>query len=219
MPRHTDTVTVELTMAAHQLRHLDAVAASVGLGRAEALHTALAHWLDEAVRTTAQRNRLLTMRARVVEDVGSRGRVPGAACAGPVSGRVSLGKPPDVDPRRHPRVVCRVDRTTLDDPARSQVIPRRPGDHHVWSASAESAQPLGVEAWSGPVRARVRPRQPAPSPRVPRSRAGCYLWPGRESWRTDGRCLPWARSEAVLGCAILNRMTALGRPVSYRIGM
>ena len=25
-------------------------------------------------------------------------------------------------------------------------------------------------------------------------------------------------SEAVLGCAILNRMTALGRPVSYRIG-
>ena len=26
-------------------------------------------------------------------------------------------------------------------------------------------------------------------------------------------------SEAVLGCEILNRMTALGRPVSYRIGM
>ena len=25
-------------------------------------------------------------------------------------------------------------------------------------------------------------------------------------------------SEVVLGCAILNRMTALGRPVSYRIG-
>ena len=25
-------------------------------------------------------------------------------------------------------------------------------------------------------------------------------------------------SEAVLGCAILNRMTALGRPASYRIG-
>ena len=25
-------------------------------------------------------------------------------------------------------------------------------------------------------------------------------------------------SEAVLGCEILNRMTALGRPVSYRIG-
>ena len=25
-------------------------------------------------------------------------------------------------------------------------------------------------------------------------------------------------SEAVLGCAILNRMIALGRPVSYRIG-
>ena len=26
------------------------------------------------------------------------------------------------------------------------------------------------------------------------------------------------RSEAVLGCEILNRMTALGRPESYRIG-
>ena len=26
------------------------------------------------------------------------------------------------------------------------------------------------------------------------------------------------RSEVVLGCEILNRMTALGRPVSYRIG-
>ena len=26
-------------------------------------------------------------------------------------------------------------------------------------------------------------------------------------------------SEVVLGCEILNRMTALGRPVSYRIGM
>ena len=25
-------------------------------------------------------------------------------------------------------------------------------------------------------------------------------------------------SEVVLGCEILNRMTALGRPVSYRIG-
>ena len=25
-------------------------------------------------------------------------------------------------------------------------------------------------------------------------------------------------SEVVLGCAILNRMTALGRPASYRIG-
>ena len=28
----------------------------------------------------------------------------------------------------------------------------------------------------------------------------------------------WEGSEAILGCEILNRMTALGRPVSYRIG-
>ncbi len=28
----------------------------------------------------------------------------------------------------------------------------------------------------------------------------------------------WQGSEVVLGCEILNRMTALGRPVSYRIG-
>ncbi len=32
------------------------------------------------------------------------------------------------------------------------------------------------------------------------------------------RSPPGQGSEAVLGCAILNRMTALGRPVSYRIG-
>ena len=33
-----------------------------------------------------------------------------------------------------------------------------------------------------------------------------------------GRFLAPDGSEAVLGCEILNRMTALGRPVSYRIG-
>ena len=31
-------------------------------------------------------------------------------------------------------------------------------------------------------------------------------------------CLSGQGSEVVLGCEILNRMTALGRPVSYRIG-
>ena len=58
---------------------------------------------------------------------------------------------------------------------------------------------------------------PATSLRVPRSRAGSCLWPGRGPRRTDGRCPLWAGSEVVLGCAILNRMTALGRPVSSRI--
>ena len=36
-------------------------------------------------------------------------------------------------------------------------------------------------------------------------------------WRPDNE-FETDRSEAVLGCEILNRMTALGRPVSYRIG-
>ena len=37
-------------------------------------------------------------------------------------------------------------------------------------------------------RARVQPRRPATSPRVPRSRAGPYLWPGGDPQRTNGRC-------------------------------
>ena len=40
----------------------------------------------------------------------------------------------------------------------------------------------------GPGRARVRRRRPAPSLRVPRSRAGSYRWPVHEPRRTDGRC-------------------------------
>ena len=40
----------------------------------------------------------------------------------------------------------------------------------------------------GPARARVQGRRPAPSPRVPRSRAGSYRWPVREPRRTGGRC-------------------------------
>ena len=68
MPKCADTVTGELAMDAHQIRHLDAVAASVGIDRAEAIHTAIAHWLDEAERTTAHRDRRLTLRARVLDD-------------------------------------------------------------------------------------------------------------------------------------------------------
>ncbi len=59
-------------MDAHQIRHLDAVAASVGIDRAEAIHTAIAHWLDEAERTTAHRDRRLTLRARVLDAVRVR---------------------------------------------------------------------------------------------------------------------------------------------------
>ena len=83
-------------------------------------------------------------------------------------------KPPDIDPIGHPHVVFRVDWTTPDDPARSRVIPRRTGYQHVWSASAEGAQPLGMEPRSGPARARVRPRRPALLSRVTRSLAGSY---------------------------------------------
>ena len=111
-------------------------------------------------------------------------------------------KPPDIDPIGHPHVVFRVDWTTPDDPARSRVIPRRTGYQHVWSASAEGAQPLGMEPRSGPARARVRPRRPALLPRVPRSLAGSYPGPGREPRRTDGRCPAPAASKwrAGAGC-------------------
>ena len=48
--------------------------------------------------------------------------------------------------------------------------------------------PPGLEARSGPARVRVRPRRPAPLPRVPRSRAGPYSGPRRDLRRTDRRC-------------------------------
>ena len=48
--------------------------------------------------------------------------------------------------------------------------------------------PAGRHPPPGPGRARVRRRRPAPSLRVPRSRAGSSLWPVREPRRPGGRC-------------------------------
>ena len=116
-------------------------------------------------------------------------------------------KPPDIDPIGHPHVVFRVDWTTPDDPVRSRVIPRRTGYQHVWSASAEGAQPLGMEPRSGPARARVRPRRPAPSPRVPRSLAspcgGLYATCGAQ---TGGVRLP-RRLEVASRCWVSRVLT------------
>ena len=58
----------------------------------------------------------------------------------------------------------------------------------------------------------------ATSPRLPRSRAGCDLLAQTRAAAHRRRCPPWARSEAVRGCAILNRVIALGRPAPYCIG-
>ena len=69
MPRHPDTVTVGVTMGAHLLRRLDAVASDLGMDRPEALHTALLHWLEEEERKTAVRNRMLSVRAWPKTDV------------------------------------------------------------------------------------------------------------------------------------------------------
>ena len=56
------------------------------------------------------------------------------------------------------------------------------------------------EPRSSPARARGRLRRPASLPRVPRSRTGPFVWPGREQRRTDGRCpapsAPWPRAVA-----------------------
>ena len=52
-----------------------------------------------------------------------------------------------------------------------------------------------------------------PAPDVRRHATVPQSWMQRENWEFETH-----RSEAVLGCEILNRMTALGRPVSYRIG-
>ena len=46
-------------------------------------------------------------------------------------------------------------------------------------------RPHNAVAWAAMT---ARRRQPVTSPRVPRSLAGSYLWPGRDLRRTDGRC-------------------------------
>ena len=68
------------------------------------------------------------------------------------------------------------------------------------TTDAESAQPLGVEPRLGPVRARVGPRPPAPSPRVPRSRAGPSCGPWRDSRHTNGR---WSGLAALTRCRVV----------------
>ena len=69
MPRHPDPVTVGVPIGAHLLSRLDAVAGDRGLDRADALHAALLCWLEQAERTTAGRNRMLTIRALTKTDV------------------------------------------------------------------------------------------------------------------------------------------------------
>ena len=54
-------------------------------------------------------------------------------------------------------------------------------------APASGIQPSGMHPQPGPGCARVRRRRPAPSLRVPRSRAGSYRWPVREPRRTGAR--------------------------------
>ena len=68
---------------------------------------------------------------------------------------------------------------------RQEARPERPG--HAWPITNRLA---GARVW---------PRRPATSPRVPRSRADPSVWPGRELRRTVGRCpataapRPWHR--------------------------
>ena len=49
----------------------------------------------------------------------------------------------------------------------------------------QAQQPYNAVAWAAMT---ARRRRPATSPRVPRSLAGSYLWPGRDRRRTEGRC-------------------------------
>ena len=69
MPRHPDPVTVGVPIGAHLLSRLDTVAGDLGLDRADALHAALLCWLEQAERTTAVRDRMLTIRALTKTDV------------------------------------------------------------------------------------------------------------------------------------------------------
>ena len=52
----------------------------------------------------------------------------------------------------------------------------------------DAAEPARPDLWGARVSNDPGLPDPAPSPRVPRSRAASYLWPVREPRRTDGRC-------------------------------
>ena len=76
----------------------------------------------------------------------------------------------------------------------------------VWPCAGEWHPAFRQHPPPGPGRARVRRRRPAPSLRVPRSRAGSSLWPVREPRRTrravSGHCRPRPRAGAGGPCAL-----------------
>ena len=97
-------------------------------------------------------------RGRMVQQSG-RGELSESPRPGRLPGRGCLTSPQDMPAALHLLVSHR--RWLGEPPPRRSdcVSPRR------------ASGPLGLEARSGPARGRVRPRRPAPSPRVPRSLA------------------------------------------------
>ena len=99
--------------------------------------------------------------------------LPGPAGTRRRVAKLSVEEPDAAEPARPDLWGARVS----NDPG----LPDRP-------APASGIQPSGMHPQPGPGCARVRRRRPAPSLRVPRSRAGSYRWPVREPRRTGGRC-------------------------------
>ena len=80
-------------------------------------------------------------------------------------------------------------------------------------ACAGSDDHVGEDARPAPVEAGVRVPSSGAGWRIRSSDTRSIIGDGLRARSPAGQ-----GSEAVLGCEILNRMTALGRPVSYRIG-
>ena len=122
-------------------------------------------------------------------------RVERIAEAGSVTGRGCLTSPQDMPAALHLLVSHR--RWLGEPPPRRSdyVSPRR------------ASGPLGLEARSGPARGCVRPRRPAPSPRVPRSLAspcGGLTRPAAHRQAVSGPRRP-ARGRAARPYAVVRR--------------
>ena len=63
MPRSTNTVAVQVDLAPHLLRRLDAIASKLDMDRGDAIRTAVMLWLQQEERNAACHDRMLKVRA------------------------------------------------------------------------------------------------------------------------------------------------------------
>ena len=120
--------------------------------------------LSSAYFASCDRNLTMPAQELAREGVHTRGGFPG----------------PDSPDNGHPGI----------EPPLRDDEPVRGGTLHQFDRVVDGRAVGGQRQWWPARKAAASARRPAPSPRVPRSRACPSVWPGREPRRTDGRCPP-----------------------------